>query len=320
MADESSIFSRLPVASFTPEGGTRITFSITGAIRERNPNRLVRQKRPYRRGAKLDSTGEGEREWSFTAHFNNRLLEEGVETTEAPYPNMLRRLLAAFKLQSTGTLVLPTTGAVRVRIEQADRTDDTAQTDVGELAVTAVEDNEESLSTQSFLQPSVRASVVRLSEQTTFSRQRAGGLDTDAKSITEFASELESLLLAPGRSVSDLQSKVTAARRALGRVVSAEQSLARSLGLETDEPRGSEFWRNMARLQDLEAKSADEKFASRPRVKAFVIDVEQTSMFEIAARFKQDAGELLDLNSERPVDPFLLTRGEVIRVFESAPA
>lgn len=319
MAD-SEVFGQLPVASFTAEGGSRITFSIVGAIREKNPFRLVRQKRPYRRGAKIDSTGEGEREWSFTAHFNNRLQEEGVETARAAYPFMMEALLDAFRVQATGTLVLPTSGSVRVRIENAERTDDTAQRDVGELAVTAIEDNEETLATQSFLQPSVRATVVRLSEQTTFSRQRAGGLDSDAKSLTEFASELESLLLAPGRSVSDLQSKARASRRALGRVVAAEESLARTLGLETDEPRGSEFWRNMARLQDLQAKSADEKFASRPRVKTFVVDVAQTSIYEIAARLKQDAGELLDLNSERPVDPFLLTRGEVIRVYESAPA
>lgn len=314
------VFSQYPVASFTADGGQRITFAITGQIRERRPYRIVRQKRPYRRGSKLDSTGADEREWSFTAHFNNRLQEEGVETTRAAYPFMLRALLDAFEVQATGTLVLPTVGSVRVRIANAERLDDAGVRDVGDVSVTALEDNEESLATQSFLQPSVRASVVRLSEQTNFSRQRAGGLDTDAKSLTEFASELESLLLAPGRSVSDLQSKMTASRRALGRVVAAEQSLARTLGLETDEPRGSEFWRNMARLQDLQAKAVDEKFASRPRVKAFTIDVERTSIFEVAARFKQDAGELLDLNSERPVDPFLLTRGEVIRVFETAPA
>ena len=117
-----------------------------------------------------------------------------------------------------------------------------------------------------------------------------------------------------------MQSKATASRRAIGRVIAAQESLARTLGLEHDEPRGSEVWRNLQRLLDLQARAADEKFSSRPRVKSFVIDVERTSIFEISARFRQDCGELLDLNSERIKDPFDLTRGQVIRVFETAPA
>lgn len=317
---QRTVFSQYPAASYQVGSLDRVTFSITGAIRESRKYRVIQHKRPYRRGAKLDRTGAEARVWSFTAYFNNRVLEEGVDATRAPYPHQMRALLALCDVQQTGTLVLPTAGSVRVTCESAERVDDTNDTDVGQVSCSFVEDNEESFASQSVNQPSVRASVVRLSEQTTFSRQRTGGLDTDSLSITEFASELEALLLAPGRSVSDLQSKVRASRRALGRVVAAQQSLARTLGLEHDEPRGSEVWRNLARMQDLQAKSADEKFASRPRVKSFTVDVERTSLFELAARLKQDAGELLDLNSERPVDPFLLTRGEVVRVFESAPA
>lgn len=315
-----TIYSQYPVASYQVADRPAVSFSITGSIKETRAYRVVQHKRPYRRGAKLDRTGPEARVWAFNAHFNNRLQEEGVDTSRAAYPFQLRALLDLCDLQETGTLVLPTVGSVRVSCQSAERTEDAGVLDVGDVACVFVEDNEETLAAQSFNQPTVRASVVRMSEQTTFSRQRTGGLDTDSLSITEFASELEALLLAPGRSVSDLQSKARASRRALARVTAAQQSLARTLGLEHDEPRGSELWRNLARLQDMQAKSADEKFSSRPRVKSFAIDVERTSIFEIAARFKQDAGELLDLNSERPVDPFFLTRGEVIRVFESAPA
>jgi prophage DNA circulation protein len=317
---QPTIFSQYPVASWQVGQLERITFSIEGAVREKRGNRVVMHKRPYRKGAKLDSTGREPRQYEFTALFNNRVQEQGVDAPRAAYPFRLRDFLEACDVQDTGTLILPPIGSIRARNLTADRVEDGSEIDVGKVSCSFVEDNEESGASQSFNQPTVRASVVRLSEQTTFSRQRAGALDSDAISLTEFASELESLLLAPGRSVSDLQSKVTASRRAIQRVTDAQVSLARTLGLEHDEPRGSELWRNLARMHDLQAKSADEKFSSRPRVKTFVVDVERTSIFEIAARFKQDAGELLDLNSARDIDPFLMTRGEVIRVFETAPA
>jgi prophage DNA circulation protein len=317
---QSSVFSQYPIASWQCGDNEPVTFAIEGTGREKRGNRVVQHKRPYRRGAKLDGTGREPRVYEFTALFNNRVIEPGMSTARAPYPFQMRALLEACDVQDTGTLILPPIGLIRARNLTADRVEDGGEIDVGKVACVFVEDNEEKASSQAFKQATVRATVVALSEQTTFSRTRAGGLDTDALSITEFASEVEALLLAPGRSVSDLQSKVTASRRALGRMIKAQESLARTLGLETDEPRGSEMWRSLARLSDLQAKSADEKFSSRPRVKAFVVDVERTSMFEIAARLKQDAGELLDLNSERPVDPFFLTRGEVIRVFETAPA
>jgi prophage DNA circulation protein len=318
-----TILSQGPVASFQVGTSSVVPFQIDGKISEKNGNQLVRHRRPYRRGAKLDGTGELERVWTFRAMFSNRVFEPGLSTARAQYPFVLRELVAACRASvfETGTLVLPTVGSVRARCEGCERTDDgSAELDTGYLDLTFVEDNEESAATVAFRAPSVRATTVALSEQTRFSESRVGALDSDSISLTEAASEIEALLLAPGRSLADLQSKATANRRAIQRVTKAQESLARTLGLDHDEPRGSELWRQLARLQDLQARAAEEKFSSRPRVKAFVIDVDRTSLFEISARFKQDCGELLDLNSERVKDPFDLTRGQVIRVFETAPA
>lgn len=317
----TTVLGQGPVASFQIGALDPVSFQIDGKISEKNGNQLVRHRRPYRRGAKLDGTGELERQWSFRAIFSNRVDEGGLDNSRAQYPFVLRDLVAACRVQDTGTLILPTIGSVRVRCESCERTEDaSAELDTGYLDLVFVEDNEESAASVSFRPPSVRATTVALAEQTRFSQARVGTLDTDSLSLTEFASQLESLLLAPGRSLADLHSKATASRRAIGRIVAAQESLARTLGLEHDEPRGSEMWRQLARLRDLQARAAEEKFSSRPRVKAFVIDVERTSLFEISARFKQDCGELLDLNSERVKDPFDLTRGQVIRVFETAPA
>lgn len=317
----TTILGQGPVASYQVGQLAPIAFQIDGKISEKRGTRLVRHARPHRPGVKLDRTGRAERIYSFRAIFSNKVSEEGLDTRQAQYPFVLRQLADACEIQETGTLILPTVGAVRVSCETCERTEDaTAELDTGYLDLVFVEDNEEAASSVSFRPPSVRATTVALSEATRFSENRVGALDTDSISLTELSSQIESLLLAPGRSLADLQSKATASRRAIQRVVAAQESLAHTLGLDHDEPRGSAMYRQLARLQDLQARAAEEKFSSRPRAKPFVVDVERTSIFEIAARFRQDCGELLDLNSERVKDPFDLTRGQVIRIFERAPA
>ncbi len=215
---------------------------------------------------------------------------------------------------------MPTIGDVRARAETYVRIEDSAERQEAKLQLTFVEDNEESASTVPLQTASVRSSVEGLADQTTFSAQSVAALEPDLVQAKKKSITIAQLLTAPGRALSDLQSIVTDARRSLLRIQSTQESFAHAVGASHDEPRGSEFWRNLIRLQDLEAKSTDEKFASRPRIRAFVIDVERTSIFEVAARLKQDASELLDLNSERVSDPFDLERGDVIRVFERPPA
>ena len=317
---ETGIFENYPPATFRADRGSQIAFVLEGEVRRKKSNRLVPHRRPYRPGAKLDSTGREAYEFTFTAYFNNTVIEPGVDNARAPYPFMLRALEDEVDNQATGTLVLPQYGAIRGKWQTSERIERTDERDVGRLVCTFIEDNEDRASSQSFRAPSVRATVVAQAEQARFSGNGAGAIDSDLVSLGEFAAQIEELLLAPGREVSDLQSKVNASLRSIRRVVDAQEQLAADVGLEHDEPRGSEFWRQLVRMADLQAQAASEKFASRPRVKAFVIDVERTSLFEIAARLQQDAAELLDLNSERLPDPLFLERGDVIRVFETAPA
>lgn len=315
-----AIFEGYPAACWRVGSLAPMFFPIEGTVSEKGGNRLVPHKRPYRKGAKISGTGTEPREWSFTAVFNNTIKEPGQDNPSPLYPDVLRAIVASFDEQQTGTLTLPTVGDVRAcawnytRIEAMDARDE------GALQLQFIEDNEESAATVSFQQPSVRATVEGLAEQTTFSAASVGALDRDLVQVKPKSIDIVSLLLAPGRAVADLQTRVTDSRRALQRVRGNQETFARQVGADHDEPRGSEFWRNLFRLQDLQAKSVDEKFSSRPRVRAFVVDVASTSIYEIAARLHQDAGELLDLNSERLPDPFLLERGDVIRVYETAPA
>jgi len=136
--------------------------------------------------------------------------------------------------------------------------------------------------------------------------------------LKQRGTDLESLLLAPGRTVADLEADARSFRWTLQRMRQTQRQLADDLGIGgTEEPRGSEFHRNTIRLEDTVAGSADEKFSSRARVKTFVVDVAVTSLFALAARLKQDPQDLLDLNGERVPDPFYLEEGDVVRVFDT---
>lgn len=314
------IFGGYPVASWQVGDSPVIRFPLVGALSEDLTNRIVRQVRPYRRGAKLDSTGFAEREFSLTALFNNTIVEAGLESNPRPlYPFMLRQLLEAFTLQQTGTLTLPTVGAVRCRALSAKRLEQVDARDQATVDLTFVEDNEEALLTAPFTLPSARATVAKNAAQTFFTLNREAGVaDVDLFTMRERSSDVESRLLSAGRSVADLEAEARSLRWQMQRQRETQRQLADGLGiLGTEEPRGSEFHRLSIRLEDTLGKATDEKFASRPRVRTFVVDVAVTSLFEIAARLKQDPQDLLDLNGERVPDPFYLEQGDVVRVFDT---
>lgn len=316
------LFEGYPVASWQVGDSPVIRFPIDGELAQDIGNRLVRQERPHRPGAKIDSTGALPDEFQVVALFNNTIREPGLEqNTRALYPFMLREIVASFRIQQTGTLTLPTVGAVRCRAEKCRRSELVTERDQARLVLTFVQDNEEAIAQTTFALPSARATVAKQAAQTVFSIEREGGVvDDDVFALKTRATDIESLLLAPGRAVADLESQARSLRWQLRRGRQTQEQLANDLGIGgTSEPRGSEFHRNSIRLEDTLAKAADEKFASRPRIKTFIVDVEHTSLFEIAARFKQDPADLLDLNGERVADPFYLEQGDVVRVFDTRP-
>lgn len=328
MADDVDIFSQYPVAKWQVGDADPIRFPVLG-ITETGGNRIIAHERPFRDGAKLDDTGSTARSWTFTAHFSNRIEEPGIEENPLPlYPGMLRLLIESFDKHETGDLTLPTVGTVRCRAKDYTRKEDPEATDVGLLDLCFVQDNEDALDRALLSPPTVRATIVKLAEQATGSLQRDGVWGEDLRpnerevqvsdasssatsSLTEIAGDIEGLLLAPGRATADLESTVRAHRRAVARIITAASG--------EDSRRGGEAERLLSIMLDREAAAAAERTASRPRTRPFVIDVERTSIYEVSARLHQDAEELLDLNAARIDDPFRLDRGQVIRVYVSAP-
>lgn len=310
------VFEQYTVASWQVGKLDSVSFPVT-AIEESGGNRIVPQERPGRDGGKLDDTGGQPRQWNITAVFGTSFEEPGI--TEGLYPGVIRALIRSFDEHETGTLTLPTVGDVRARAATYKRRESTDADDYATLELTFTQDNEESLAGAMLLPPQVVSTINRLAEQTVFSAQSQGIWNEDLKSLPEIAAEIEGLLLAPGRSVSDLGAVVRSHRRAVQRMIDALESASSTDGVFGD-PSASELHRQLRIVLDREAGAEDERSSSRPRAVPFVIDVEITSIFEVAGRLNQDVEALMELNSARIDDPLTLTRGQVIRVFERASA
>lgn len=312
------IFERYPAAQWQVGDSETIYFPVI-SIAEAGGNRIVPHERPGRDGAKLDDTGSKARQWQVTALFENSIEEPGIDlNSQALYPYTLRKLIDSLSTHETGTIVLPTVGRVRARISDYNRREHPDEDDAALLDLTVLEDNEDALDRAIFEPPSVSATVRRLAEQTVFSAQSSGVWSSDFADLREAAAEIETLMRAPGRAAGDVAAGARAHRRLLRDMAHVAEDQARSDGGAFIDPAGSQVARQLSELLDREAAAEDERFRSRPRVRPFVVDVERTSLFEIAARFDQDASQLLELNASRVGDPFALTRGQVVRIFVTA--
>lgn len=309
-----AIFEQYPAAKWQVGDREPIYFPVVG-IAEDGGNRLVRHSRPFREGAKLDDTGAKERSWKIGSVFGNDFQEPGVAEGRPLYPEVLRALLASFRIHECGTLTLPTVGDVRARAETYSRKESPDGDDYAEVELVFVEDNEEALDTVIFEPPAVVSSLNTLAQQTQFTAAKAAVWNEDLRSLREVCTEITTALQAPGRSVGDLVAVVRAHRRAVqGVLVTAEEESS-----PLSQPENSALVRQLRLMVDSEAGAELERTSSRPRTRPFMIDVERTSIFEVSARFNQDAEEVMDLNAARVDDPFDLRRGQVIRLFEVTP-
>jgi hypothetical protein len=313
----TDVFEQYPPACWRPDGASEPIFFPVESIDEEGGNRIVRHRRPHRDGARLEDTGSNETVWTMLAPFNTSG-KDGVRNGVPLYPTVLRQLVKSFRVHATGTLVVPTIGRVRARAERYKRRESNEERDHAVLELVFVEDNEESLDRAALNPPGVVSTLRKLSEQTTFTAERTGPWNADTLTLTEFASEIEGLLLAPGRASADLGAIVRSHRNQVQRMQDAAMTLALQTGGLFAEPRGSESQRQFRTMLDREALAEVERTSSRPRVRPYVVDVERTSIVEIAAKLNQDVGELLDLNAARLADPFDIDRGTVLRVFEQA--
>jgi prophage DNA circulation protein len=307
------------VASWQVGDQPKLFFPVE-SITDNIGNRLIGHKRAYREGERFDDTGGEARSWQIEVCFNNTIVEPGLSQNGRDlFPDVLRLMQRTFSTHECGNLVVPGIGSVRARAQKMTSVERIDEVDTARATLVFVEDNEEALDRTLIRPPTARATTRRLAEQTVFSQQSSGGWDGDLNGLVEFAAEVEALLLAPGRATSAVETQVRRNRRALERITAAQQQLAEDVGLETNRPRGSSAERLALLLRDRQAQAAAERSQGAPRIRPFRIDVEETSIFEVASRFDQDAFELMELNDSRIADPFTLRRGEVVLVYQTRP-
>ncbi len=311
------IFEQYEVCSWTVSDRDTIAFPVI-TVKEERGKRIVEHERPFRPGAKLDDTDWGARRWVLTVTFDNSIEEEGIPADPPLYPTVLNRLLDSYDETETGDLVLPTRGTKRCRLAHYSRIEAPEEDDAAVCEFTFVEDSEDVVDLDSLGNPTVRATAVRLAEQAEFSGAVVGGWDTNISSLTEFASELEGALVAPGRALEDVNSIARRNRRAIQRVQRAQERLGKDVGGVFNDPEGSTPIRELRRLDDRQAQAVDERTSGRPKATTFEVTAD-TDIFSVAASIGQDPVELLDLNAARIDDPMDLRAGDTIRVFETSP-
>lgn len=312
--------SKYSVASWRVGDNQRIYFAVTEIV-DTIANRIIHHERPYREGAKLDDTGGTARAWRIRAVFNNTLREQGLDLNGADlFPDVYRRLQRTFETHETGDLVIPGLGEVRARAGSMVGTEgESVDTATADLDFT--QDNEDALDRALIRPPTVRATTRRIAEATEFSLKKEGiWHETISGSkarvgIVQAAENLQTLMLSPGRAVNSVEQQARRNRRDIERIIATQ----REVNEQFSSPRGSTSERQMVTLRDRSAQAEAERSASRPKTKPFVVDVESTSIWEIAARFDQDAEELLELNDSRIANPFNIRRNAVVLVFSTRP-
>lgn len=311
------IFPRYPPPSWQAAGKPAIFFPIED-IQESGGNRLVAHERPYRDGAKHDDTGSRAKRWTLTCTFTNGLEEDGIDGT-ALYPDVLNALSESFDVHETGTLVLPTRGAVRCRAESYDRDETFAERDSATVRFVFVQDNEDDVTAASFTAPSARSVAVSRATETVFSLEASGVYDDNVASLQEFAAGLEALAAAPGQFIDDIEGQGKRFQNACNRIEVAfstaeSRAISEQQALLLD-PANSLPGRQLRQLRDVAARATADRLSALPRIVSRTFKRE-VSLIAIAPQFKQELDTLLDLNRRYP-NPLAIPAGKPVRMIDA---
>lgn len=314
MAEEEEVFARLVVASWEVKGKPKLALACT-RISQTYANRIVRRKRPYREGARLDDTGGDPTQWELEGLYHNGHDEPGLP--ELLYPAHLDAVCDALVVHETGTLTTPTRGARRCRLMTFRRVEDAGLRDAAVLTCTFEEDNEDDAKASSFKAPSARAVARSLAQDTTDGLEEAGSLGDAVSELNEAAAELEGLANAPGEFVSDIDAQVNACTHAVDRVGSAfsdaSSAGAAEIAAILTDPQNSRAGRALTKLGDVAGRE-------RARVGGVlglrsVTYPSTVSIFDVARDVEQDATKLMGLNPSLAEDFLRIAAGRSIRVF-----
>lgn len=294
-------------------GGLTLYIAVM-KISEDGGNRIVRRQRPYRNGAKLDDTASKEKVWVVEGIYNNNLEETGIPDDVVMYPDMMNATIASADIHETGTLQLPTRPVIRCRLESYQRTESSEARDTGYVTFTFVQDNEDNIDAQSFKAPTVRATVRRTVDETTFGMESLGGFSQFLADLEDAAENLEDAMNAPGEAIQDADQK---AARVVRLAQNVEDQFVRSANLGRDLLTDPDSWatfRQLRILQDRTASAATEKSSAIAPVVSAIFETSR-SLFDIAVELAQDPTDLAAINGHLE-NLLAIPAGTVVKIFD----
>ncbi len=316
--EEKSVQEQYAPMSFEVEGFKVACPMVNDTLR--GGNRIVAHKRPYRQGAKLDNTGAEPRQWEMDLVFDNSIQEPGVNeiNQNTPlYPDVLQRFQWVAQLHPTGDLIVPADGLVRAKLVQFQRVHND-YIDQARVQAVFMEDNEDRIDATEFSIPGVSGSLKGLSEGVQFVAEAEGVWCADVMTLKESCAAIESMLRAPDEFVRSIEMQVRTARRAISSVMRAAIDRTRSLtSTETVLGPPRRIFGELAKLSDV-VGYASERAVDAGSETAWVTETEETSVFAMAAKYKQPAAKIEELNEFRIDDPFLVLPGRY-RVLRNYP-
>lgn len=309
-----AVWEKLPVGSWTVPGVFAVTFPVM-SIQESREHRTPERERPYRMGAKFDSTGWKARRWNLKLVFENSI-EEPASQGLVLYPGMRNRLIQTFDSGDTGDLFIPTRGVFRAKALTYSMTEDPEQgRDACFFDVTWAEDSEESIDASTFQAGSPNGSARRLAEETRFSAESAAAWGGSLASLNEFVSEIEGIANAPGQNVQDLVTRLRIIRNNAKRietVFSDGTKDGRDLLLD---PENHILIRKLREITGMARRAEGTLMKARPQTVDYVA-TNDTTLQQISISLRQSYEDLLELNQYRLADPADIEAGTVLRVFE----
>lgn len=315
-ADEPTpVFEQYPAASWSLGSGRRTFYFPIEDILEDGANRIVRRRRPYRNGAKLDDTGSNEKVWTIQVCFDNSIDEPGMlNQGQALYPSVLNDLIDSFDVHDTGDLVLPTRGPVRVRAETYKRHENFGERDSAMVTFTFVQDNEDAVDATSFRNPTVRATIRQNVDETTFGMEGLGGFSQMLADLEDAATNLQDAIAAPGEAIQDVDQKAARVARIATNV---ENQFLVSAQLGRDLLTDPDAWatlRQLRILRDKTSRAVTEKSSPIAPVVTAIFSTAR-SIYDIAAQLGQDPTDLSAINSK--IDDLLfIPAGTVVNIFQ----
>lgn len=287
-------FSEYPTAEWSVEG-TTVWFAVE-RLTERKVNRLIRHKRVYRDGARLDDTFQEAIEWTAVCLFFNDEEQEGGIDGATQYPDNLNEMCDSFDIHETGNLILPTRGPRRCRAESYERIESWDVRNAAAVTFVWVEDNEDDGEAAAFTAPSAKSQNLSVIEAVDFAFDIGGG---DSGNLNDLASDVQGLAEAPGDYASQVEGQVNAVsnkakivEESVTKATHEAKSEAETLFTDPEQARGV---RALRKLRDNTAQILEDLAAStRPTITVtFPVVV---AISDVAAKFSQTVEELSKLN------------------------